>query len=439
MEPKYRGYNQQDSPRIPHAIYPSCYFSPEQAHGAALMDPDFMRLHHGYIRNDNTNNLRHQSHFHPQDLHEVLRREIERERIREEIIMSEIVRRRTLEIEVRRELMMGREIPLRKGCEGSPYVSPPVMRFESPMRSSLSGTRAQGWSAVERLGMALVDKKKQEQRYQNGGLDASPCQSRSADLRFPEVNPASEGNSKKERILLLTKPCENVPGSKRKAMAPPEELPADIVYYTKAKAEWSCALCQVSATSEKALEGHMGGKKHKSKEAALIPQRGGKNYSIGLYSSKAAKSNCVVSTIDPGEEEKVNYKAQSLLSDKEGEATSKEDDLPFLENPRSERSKKIQSEVIQKVQKNEDDPKKKAYNHWCKICQVGTLSSRVMNSHKMGKKHCSRLRLCEQNGRTGSINQNKTVALADSVEEASENGKNINFRKSSTRLLVKQV
>ncbi|XP_075491147.1 uncharacterized protein LOC142529486 [Primulina tabacum] len=309
------------------------------------------------------------------------------------------------------------------------------MRLESPMRSSNLGTRAEGWSAEERLGMAFEDKEKQRGRHENEGLGALPYQRRSADLRISEVKPASEGYNEKERIFLLTKPDENVSGSKRKAVTPSEEeLPADIIANKKAKEEWSCALCQVSATSENALKEHVLGKKHKSKEAALIAQRGGKNHSIGLFTSKVSKSNHVVGTIDPGEEEAVEHKAQYLFSEKAGVATLMKDDLPLLEKPKSEHLKKTPSEVIRNVHKNEDDPKEKVYKFWCEMCQVGTLSMKVMNDHKKGKKHLNRLRNCEKNGGTGSINQKKSAALAACMDEASENGKGVNSVKFNQAL-----
>lgn len=57
--------------------------------------------------------------------------------------------------------MMEREMALRRGSDGIPYGSSPVMRLESPMRSSNLGTR-EGWSAEERLGMTLEDKAERE-------------------------------------------------------------------------------------------------------------------------------------------------------------------------------------------------------------------------------------------------------------------------------------
>ncbi|XP_075490539.1 uncharacterized protein LOC142529048 isoform X1 [Primulina tabacum] len=409
MDPKYSGNNQQDTPRIPHAISPSYYFSTEQAHGAGRMDPEFRRLQHGYIRNNYPHNL-HQHH--PQDMHEVIRREIEKERIREEIIMSEIVRRRVLEAEVRRELMMEREMAMQRGSDGIPYGSSPVMRLESPMQSSLLGTRAEGWSAEERLGMSLDDKEKQIGRLENGGLDASPFQ-RTADLRILEVKPASEGNNEKERILLLTKTDENASGSKTKDVTAPEvvniELLADDIIANKiAKEEWSCALCQVTATSEKDLNEHVLEKKHKSKVAALRAQGTRKNYRIGLFPKKATKPIHV-------KEKGLKLKARCLFSQKAGKATSKKDDLPLSENPKSKLLKKTQAEVIRKVQKNEDDLRKKVEKNekvmnahklgnielpadvsknkkWsCALCQVIATSENDLNEHVLGKKHKSKV------------------------------------------------
>ncbi|KAG7942509.1 hypothetical protein I3843_16G106400 [Carya illinoinensis] len=48
----------------------------------------------------------------PNDVREAIQRELEKERIREEIMVADIARRRVLEEEVRRELMMEREIAM---------------------------------------------------------------------------------------------------------------------------------------------------------------------------------------------------------------------------------------------------------------------------------------------------------------------------------------
>ncbi|KZV29356.1 hypothetical protein F511_30349 [Dorcoceras hygrometricum] len=109
--------------------------------------------------------------------------------------MSEIVRRRDLEAEVRRE--MERETALRQDNFGSL----PLLGLESPLRPSLLMTKA-GWSAEERLGMPLEDEGKLK-RSGDGELETFPFQRGSADLRISEVKSASEGNEEKERIILL--------------------------------------------------------------------------------------------------------------------------------------------------------------------------------------------------------------------------------------------
>ncbi|XP_075491148.1 uncharacterized protein LOC142529487 [Primulina tabacum] len=256
-------------------------------HGAGYMNPEFRWNQNGYGRNE-------YPHPYLQDIHEAIQRGIEKERIRKEIIMSEIVRRRVLEAEVRRELMMEREMALLQDRNGFPFgSSPPVMGLESPVRPSLLVTRAEGWSAEKRLGMSLQDKEKLK-RSEYGGLETVSFQRGMADLRISEIKPASEGNIEKQRILLLSKPDENVSISKTKDVSPPEvvnlELHPDVIANKISKEEWSCALCKVMSTSEKDLNKHVLGKKHMLKVAALRAQRTGKNYSIGLFPKKPTNS-----------------------------------------------------------------------------------------------------------------------------------------------------
>ncbi|XP_073307062.1 uncharacterized protein [Primulina huaijiensis] len=360
----------------------------------------------------NLNGYGRKEYPHPRDIHDVIQEEIEKGRIREEIIMSEIVRRRVLEAEVRRELTMEREIALRQGIDWFPFGSSPVMGLESPMRPSLLVTKAEGWSAEERLGMALEDKEKLK-RSENGGSETLPFQRGTADLKISEVNPASEGHKGKERIFLLTKTDENASGSKTKDVPAPEVvniglLADDIIANKISKEEWSCALCQVIATSEKDLNEHVLGKKHKSKVAALRAQGTRKNYRIGLFPKEATKPIHV-------KEKGVKLKARSLFSRKAGKTTTKKDDLPSSENPKSKLLKKTKAEVIRKVQKNEDDLRKKVETNekvmnahklgnielpadvsknkkWsCALCQVIATSENDLNEHVLGKKHKSKV------------------------------------------------
>ncbi|KAL0404193.1 UNVERIFIED_CONTAM: hypothetical protein Sradi_2060100 [Sesamum radiatum] len=201
---------------------------------------------------------------HPRsDVHKAIQREIEKECIRGEIIMSEIMRRRSLEDEVRRELIMKWGLAPRRGNDGFPFGSLPVTT-DSPqaLRLPIMETRTEGKSLEEILVLSLR-KELSNVRCEAGGFEALPFQIGTSDLRISEANP-----------------YQNI---KRKAATPPSgagaiEFPSDGVPRKKAKEEWSCALCRVSATSELALNEHLGGEKHKSNEAALRAQNAAKTY-----------------------------------------------------------------------------------------------------------------------------------------------------------------
>ena len=83
-------------------------------------------------------------------------------------------------------------------------------------------------------------------------------------------------------ILLQAKPTPNISGAKRKAETTSaggtSELPPFGIK-NRPKDEWSCAICQFSALSERALNEHLQGRKHKANEAGLRAQRRGRSIS----------------------------------------------------------------------------------------------------------------------------------------------------------------
>ncbi|KAM7264198.1 hypothetical protein ACFE04_001881 [Oxalis oulophora] len=80
-------------------------------------------------------------------------------------------------------------------------------------------------------------------------------------------------NDKKDKLIILPRPnLDEAAGSKRKAEtlpAPDDDKPVLPENKKRAYQEWSCAICQVSATSESTFNEHLLGKKHKSKQATL--------------------------------------------------------------------------------------------------------------------------------------------------------------------------
>ncbi|KAL7137932.1 hypothetical protein ABFS83_10G128500 [Erythranthe nasuta] len=385
----WKDIRQRASPQIPPTT--STSFLTEQARRGGYMGSEFTefgRNHHHH------NYQHHQQHFHPRnphllapphqhlDMHEaIIQREMEKERIREEIIMSEMMRRRVLEAEVRREMMLEREYSLRNGgIDGFPFGP-------SSTRAPLLGVGSEGRSLEERIAFSVTERERLNGRH----VDSLPFQTRSSvDLRISEV----KVNKEKEKIILMAKPEENISGSKRKAPSPPtqpltppsgaaaaSEPPRENISKKKAAEKLTCSICQVSTTSEQGLSEHKKGKKHKSKESAL---RAGKNYAIGLLpTTTRSTTTCkpaevlLETSTEPVKEDVGKSTSDSLLSEKRD----------GIETLNSNESKKNESVVVEKGQKNE---RKKWQRFWCEICQVGTPSQKIMNAHKKGKKHLKR-------------------------------------------------
>ncbi|KAK6126975.1 hypothetical protein DH2020_039286 [Rehmannia glutinosa] len=315
--------------------------------------------------------------------------EIEKEKIREEIIISEIVRRRVFEAQVRTDLMIERELALRRNADGFP-IRP--SEFDSPRRLSVLGTRADGSSVDKRITMSMDESKRLNGRPESGGFETLPFQKGAADLKIPEVKPVSEGVKEKHDVIFVDKPNENISGSKRKAVTPPpvvnaSELPSSGgISNKKAKEEWSCAICSVSRTNLRAFNDHLQGKKHMSKVAALRAENAGKNCSIGFFPTEAG------------------FTAEHL---------------PFKkDNSNPDNTKKVKWGSVEKKGKN-GDPEKKKYQFWCEMCKVGANCLKVMLDHEKGKKHVNRLSRSDRNGR------DKIAVLVNHAELLAEDGKNM--------------
>ncbi|KAL1817724.1 uncharacterized protein LOC108220578 [Daucus carota subsp. sativus] len=158
----------------------------------------------------------------------------------------------------------------------------------------------------------------------------------------------------KKQNMFLAKPDANHPGKKRKDMASPVEGHSEVT--KKLTSEWSCALCQISATSEQGLHDHLKGKKHKK-------QVGQKAGMIGLCPNK------IINPVNPSQVAKKNVETR-------------------VENKNIDIVKKKESGgAVRKISKR----KAMNFKFYCHMCEVGAFSEEIMNSHKTGKKHMLRL------------------------------------------------
>ncbi|KAH9768714.1 hypothetical protein KPL71_011706 [Citrus sinensis] len=173
-----------------------------------------------------------------------LQREIEKEIIRHEIIAAEIERRRLPEEEVRRELMIEREMAMHRA-------------------------REMGLSIDDRLLMQLYTRYLWFPFSRNLGLGFGHDVLPSTLLHFSHGLLSGLDVNKKDELTMLGKPDSSICGSQQKAATPPAgsgKLPSTSSNKPK---KWSCALCQVSATTERGLYVHLQGKKHKAKKNLL--------------------------------------------------------------------------------------------------------------------------------------------------------------------------
>ncbi|KAA8535378.1 hypothetical protein F0562_030381 [Nyssa sinensis] len=422
MEFKYRAVDEQASTYIPPSSM--SYFT-EQALRVGYASHDFGRATECF-RN-------------PSDVREVIQRELEKERIREEIISAEIARRRMLEAEVRREMLMEREMALR-GAGGFSFLSTASMSTAMLYEPRLSILhQAEGRSLEERLALSLEERLGYPVRREIGGVETLPFQ-RNVEPKISEIKPPSEVS--KEKIIFLAKPDGNLSGAKRKAVTPPATGAMELHSVSlkkKPKEEWSCALCQVSATSERGLNEHLQGKKHKAREAGLIAQRTGKNYVIGLFPKKTKPTKLAQTTDNQGPEQGEKLVGEALQVSKKAGASSqkklntkdiKKNNEPALQiNQEAGDSKKKNGEAGQKMQRTGEN-KKKRFKFWCEMCQIGAYSQKVMDTHKNGKKHVGRLQELNQSGGSAPDAQmseptkkgnDVAVVAKDEEKETSEN------------------
>lgn len=221
-------------------------------------------------------------------------------------------------------------------------------------------------------------------------------------------------------ITGAARAIENITGAKRALSGSDAGESEYSNLKKKAKKEWSCNICQVSASSERGLNEHLQGKKHKTKEAAPRAQNACKTYSIGLYKKEVAKSIAGSGTADPGTNNEVKFTSEPLPFSKSGDANSGTDDQPLQKNLNSDSLTKNESAVPHKVKKNDRE-----YRFWCEICQVGVLSQHVMDMHKMGKKHrCKVVKINRRGGvfpsRKDEVGEKAMAEDAGAVKETPE-------------------
>ncbi|KAK9130347.1 hypothetical protein Sjap_010834 [Stephania japonica] len=327
---------------------PSSYFT-EQALRAGFMGNEIRRVDFGaggdHLRVDFA-----------------IQRQIEKERIRQEIIAAEIIRRRELEMEVRRELAMEREMALRRGDRGgcSRGLSLGMWPQDTARFPALLGRNRDDIVSDERTAVPSGN-------IEVGSLNRLPFQRPEA----PKVG--DNGKGPPGQVMFVAKPTSgNFIGTKRKLAAIGASELNPVIAKKKAAKDWNCALCKVSATSEQGLKEHLEGRKHRAREADMGVKK---------------------------------------ITEKQPKEPTSLDNKP--ERADQKPSKK-QEPNVKVTKKNQRVPeKRKKFRYWCEDCKVGTHSQKVMAGHLKGKKHQGRVQAQKRSG--GSVSS--TSVLADDKRE----------------------
>ncbi|XP_031110391.1 uncharacterized protein LOC116014473 [Ipomoea triloba] len=317
------------------------------------------------------------------DMRQALLIEDEKEGIRRRIIAEEIDRVRILSAELRREPMMprvGRLPPPPNGAflmgfeprfppqEQQPQHRCVLERMAIPFGERPGvGISSAGMPASREFGcVEMVPFKEQrvelsisekpfEQRSVTPMISEIPSKNHGVQSRILELKPPSnpEQMSKelnisgvgattehdKEKDKLLAKPNVNLSGVKRKGEMAAEavissDLPTNGVPKKKIKDGWDCALCQVSVTSERNLNEHLKGRKHKSMER----KGNGKSLRTGGFPEEHKPLNLDATPDDPMAEKKL----------KTGETASipEDKDAPLLQIEHHADNSKINADSV---------------------------------------------------------------------------------------------
>ncbi|XP_022728839.1 uncharacterized protein LOC111284446 [Durio zibethinus] len=321
--------------------------------------------------------------------------ELEKAQIREEIIASEMARRRALEAEVRRELMAEREMAAwHRARETSlPFEHMLTVRLDPrlPFMHHHFNNHHR-WRPEQSFNL-----------FPPPPLPMMPPQL--TEILDSEVKDTSEGN--KNKLIILAKPDPNrVVGAKRKTPPPAGtgELPLPLISLKKIpNEEWSCAICQVSATSEKGLIEHLQGRKHKAKEARLRAERMEKSSNTNTTTLPKKPRLPQLNKNMDGSDQK--------LEDRE-KLKNKKDELLIKREKKAERFRKKHGPM--QVERTPELSKKEKYKFWCQMCLVGAHSEVVMEAHKKGKRHIARLLDLDENNAAApaTSTNNKVTELA---------------------------
>uniref|UniRef100_J3MXJ7 C2H2-type domain-containing protein n=1 Tax=Oryza brachyantha TaxID=4533 RepID=J3MXJ7_ORYBR len=153
---------------------------------------------------------------------------------------------------------------------------------------------------------------------------------------------------------------------------------------------WICNVCEVRATSERNLRDHHGGKKHKSKVAALVKSRtkamarqkakttAKPSPAAGQKIHRNSRWSCSICQVNCNGE----WHFDTHLKGKRHQANTQ---ALLEQSKKNSHGTKVQPSIVVSASSETMDEQKALY--FCKVCSLKCTSERMLSDHLRGKKH----------------------------------------------------
>ncbi|KAJ6849730.1 uncharacterized protein M6B38_266560 [Iris pallida] len=297
----------------------------------------------------------------PRNSLEALEMELREERLREEIIARRVAQRRMIEEQARREMEIAVAMGMGGGggllCHPQPMMEPPEeVEFGERRRfSPRLGRRCmpEGPEDIDFRRRVVEFEERSRFGPLHGGRDVEADGRAPRELREVEVGKKLASWSNKPEVKTTTTEtiAPTLAGAKRKPVAAISGTSGS-KFPRPAQKVWSCALCQVSATSEEGLNEHLQGRKHVAKVAQLSSKK--------------------------------NFTVTALAKDSgTGSGSAWKPNVAAKKNPAAKVTRKVSIKVNEKVH----EVVEKGRFLWCWMCRVKCNDQSAMIAHLSGKRH----------------------------------------------------
>lgn len=208
--------------------------------------------------------------------------------------------------------------------------------------------------------------------------------------------------SVKENPIQIEKKTTGVQVKEMVVPADAEEIKLpEITSSKKVQTEWTCAVCQLTTTSEQNLKSHLNGRKHKAKYEGLKTCK------------KTPKSEGSAPVTTKSNQQQVKHAAVARSEHSANEAAEPKQLKGMVENliqieEKKEPAMQIKGSALpvnaEEIKLPETNSVKNVQTEWtCAVCQVTTTSDHDLKCHLLGRRHkerCEELKTCKKTAKT---------------------------------------